>query len=115
MDVIITICRLLVLFIFLSSCGSRENETSQFQSSEEEYETILSGAELYYQNCAACHGNDGKLGASGAKNLQQSNLSNERIHDIIVKGKGAMPPMKSAIDSGQKLDSITEFIKNLRK
>ena len=41
------------------------------------------GASLYSMHCAQCHGEDGKLGASGAKNLSTSKLSDQNIIHII--------------------------------
>jgi mono/diheme cytochrome c family protein len=52
------------------------------------------GSALYQANCALCHGSDGKLGASGAKDISLTNLDVSGIKDIILKGKGLMAPIR---------------------
>jgi uncharacterized membrane protein SirB2 len=51
----------------------------------------LDGKVLYEANCSSCHGNDGKLGLSGSKNLAVTELDESGIKDIVVHGKGLMP------------------------
>lgn len=49
------------------------------------------GLALYEANCKLCHGNDGKLGLTGAKDLTATQMDVAAIKDIIIHGKGAMP------------------------
>ncbi|MBL7910731.1 MAG: cytochrome c [Bacteroidia bacterium] len=49
------------------------------------------GKALYEANCNLCHGADGKLGMSGAKDLTASVMDIAAIKEIITHGKGAMP------------------------
>jgi mono/diheme cytochrome c family protein len=49
------------------------------------------GKALYENNCKMCHGDDGKLGMAGAKNLSTSALDLAAMKEIILHGKGAMP------------------------
>lgn len=50
------------------------------------------GKALYEANCKLCHGSDGKLGLTGAKDLTATGMDVSAIKEIILKGKGAMPP-----------------------
>jgi uncharacterized membrane protein SirB2/cytochrome c5 len=50
------------------------------------------GKSLYTNNCVLCHGDNGKLGISGAKDISATNMDIASITDIILKGKGGMPP-----------------------
>jgi len=50
------------------------------------------GKELYQANCSTCHGSDGKLGFSGSKDLSLSTLDVNGIKEIVINGKGLMPP-----------------------
>lgn len=49
------------------------------------------GKSLFEANCSSCHGNDGKKGLGGAKDLTASALDITAIKEIILNGKGAMP------------------------
>lgn len=75
----------------------------------------LSGTTFYEQRCAVCHGNDGKLGVSDAKDLSESDLSDEEVKNIINKGKNGMPPFEHTIESDSTLIELVEHIKLLRK
>ncbi len=73
------------------------------------------GASLFIMHCASCHGEDGKLGASGAKDLIMSKLSNQEIEKILVKGKNAMPPMSVLLENKENLKLVINHVKSLRK
>ncbi|RZK27907.1 MAG: cytochrome c [Hymenobacter sp.] len=49
------------------------------------------GLRLYRQNCARCHGADGRLGASGAHDLTKSNLNAMGRTYLVTNGMGKMP------------------------
>ncbi len=53
--------------------------------------TANDGASLYKANCVVCHGNDGKLGLSGAKDISISTLNVDAIKEMILHGKNTMP------------------------
>jgi len=57
------------------------------------------GKSLYELNCAVCHGNDGKLGLAGAKDISITSMDISAITEIIRNGKGAMPA--SQVDETQ--------------
>lgn len=60
---------------------------------------LLSQAKsIYLSNCAACHGADGKLGLSGAKDLTASQLTYEQKYEVIKYGKNAMPSYRQLND-----------------
>lgn len=98
---------------FLFSCGS--NSSSKQLESDEDAVKIPNGAELYMQHCTVCHGSDGKLGVSAAKDLTQSTLSDTEVIKMIETGKNAMPPMKDPLGSEENIKAVAEYIKSLRK
>ncbi len=67
------------------------------------------------KHCASCHGIDGQLGASGAKDLSTTNLSNRAVFLIISNGKNAMPPMKNLFKDSSEISLIISHIKTLKK
>lgn len=74
-----------------------------------------SGIKFYQQRCDVCHGADGKLGASDAKDLSKSSITEEQIKNIINRGQGAMPPFEHAIESDSTLIELVDHVKSLRK
>lgn len=73
------------------------------------------GASLYSMHCAQCHGEDGKLGASGAKDLSKSRLSDAQISKLIKNGKGAMPSMKALLETDENINQVLSHVKGLRQ
>lgn len=51
------------------------------------------GEIVYTDNCAKCHGADGKLGITGASDLSKTQLDKTAIINVILKGRGAMTPV----------------------
>ena len=92
----------------LQSCGS-DNTTS---TGEEEK---LSGRLLYLKHCTICHGDDGKLGLSGATDLSLSRMSMGQIIQRIEEGKNAMPPMKEQLGSKENVQKVADYLLTLRK
>jgi mono/diheme cytochrome c family protein len=58
-------------------------------------------------NCGLCHGADGKLGASGSKDLTATTLDLNGIKEIILNGRGLMQPVNV---SEQQAGSIAEYV-----
>ena len=81
--------------LLLAGCGRR---TEEYTLPDE----IRDFAVLYAQNCAGCHGNDGRGGAARPLNdpLYQALIGKRRLREVIAKGvpHTAMPPF--ARDSG---------------
>jgi mono/diheme cytochrome c family protein len=65
------------------------------------------GASLYTQNCALCHGQDGKLGASGASDISGTPLHVVGIKNVILNGKGNMAPVQV---SEQQAEMIADYV-----
>jgi cytochrome c6 len=108
---VLKISAFFVLFLLVFSCQSRpeNNEELAKQTPAEQ------GASLYTMHCAQCHGEDGKLGSSGAKDLSISKLSDQKILQIIKNGKGAMPPMKALLETDSNIQLVLGHIKALRR
>ena len=77
---IIYFCSCLLLVVSCSSSG--DNVKPEPPEAPE-----VVGENLFIMHCAACHGDDGKLGASGAKNLNASRLDDAALAKIIKEGK----------------------------
>lgn len=70
---------------------------------------------ITYQNagCMSCHGADGKLGASGAKDLSVTMLPIDDQKAIIRNGKSPMPGYKDLTD--EQLNDLVEYIGTFKK
>jgi uncharacterized membrane protein SirB2/cytochrome c5 len=69
---------------------------------------------IYTQACAPCHGADGKLGAGGAKSLDESKLSDDDKRHIILNGKGLMKGFKDQLTE-QEVDQLVQYVNLLKK
>jgi mono/diheme cytochrome c family protein len=95
---------------FAFACQESEDKAVQAQETPQE-----KAASLYTMHCAQCHGEDGKLGASGAKDLSVSKLTDPQIRQIIKSGKNAMPPMGALLETQENIDLVIKHIKELRQ
>jgi mono/diheme cytochrome c family protein len=104
----------LLFFIafLLTACG-QQTETTTSDNSSEEKDPLISGKNVYEENCAICHGGDGKLGSGGAKDLSVSNISQKESIQIIRDGKGGMTPFRSLLTS-EEIDNVALYIEQLR-
>jgi len=100
-----------IILTGLVSCSNNESKADVLPPETPEEK----GASLFIMHCASCHGEDGKLGASGAKDLTMSKLSDEEIEKIIVNGKNAMPPMKVILENKENLALVIKHVKSFRK
>lgn len=73
------------------------------------------GQKLFTENCAQCHGNDGKLGASGASDLSKSTLKDAELTKVITEGRNAMPGMGPVLGKKKSINAVVEYVKELRK
>lgn len=74
---------------------------------------LKKGREIYNQKCFRCHGKEGDAGASGAKDLKVSKISDEEITKMVREGKGMMEGYPELSDAEMK--SVVAYVKYLRK
>lgn len=100
------------VFILLAgicfACSPTPNAAEPVKTPEQQAEN------LFIMHCAACHGEDGKLGASGAKNLALSKLSDPEIKKILKIGKNGMPPMNELLGTPENINLVITHLKKLR-
>lgn len=93
-----------VLFVAawnMSSCGD-----------EPKAQGPVDAQALFIKRCATCHGSEGNLQLSGAKNITVSQLSADEIKNQIIHGKGGMPPFESML-TVQEIDALTAYCMKL--
>ena len=89
-------------FVTLVACGGGEEAAS------------TDGLSVYNSNCKSCHGNDGKLGLSGAADLSTSTLTTEEKTDIVANGKGGMMPYRELLSKDQ-IKAVVQFVETLQE
>ena len=100
----------LVLITLLISCGSQEAGTVK-----EGISVAVDGEQLFNKNCASCHGCNGSLGMSGAKDLSESTMTFNEMKFVIEKGKGTMPRFKEMLCKEGEMDAVVEHVLTLKK
>lgn len=86
--------------------------------------TPINPAVTYEKNCASCHGKDGRADTFKsrhhlhARNLTdpkwQSDVSDERIFNVISNGKGKMPSFKRKLTTEQ-ITSLVSYVRGLKQ
>ena len=80
----------LSLLMITASYGLAEMGRKQKPVVVAEGAAALDGKSLYELNCKLCHGDDGKLGMTGASDLSASVMDLATIKQTILQGKGNM-------------------------
>lgn len=99
----------LSLLLITGAYGIAESYKKKKAIPKETSEGIASndGASLYTANCLMCHGADGKLGLSGAKDLSTSQLDVNGIKEVILHGQNLMQPVT---DNEEQASAIAEYV-----
>ena len=96
-----------LLTLFFVSCDTSTEGVSEDYVSR-------SGKELYIKHCVVCHGMDGKLGASGSKDLSMSTIDTSAMANIIKNGINGMPRQGRYFKTEKELANTIEFVISLR-
>ena len=71
----------------------------------------LNGKEIFEEKCTLCHGSNGKLGLSGAKDLSVTALDHQNIVTIITEGKNAMASYKAVL-TPEQIEAVANYIES---
>lgn len=108
---------ILVVFsiLLLAACGENKKPEEQSEPISNEPISLEDARAVYTLNCASCHGPDGTLQASNAKDLSISKLNESEVENMIRKGndKGMMP--YEDMLSTPEIKGLVKFVQNLRK
>jgi mono/diheme cytochrome c family protein len=72
------------------------------------------GKNVYNTKCMMCHGDDGKLGLSGAKDLTTSAMTRDEKIALVQNGKNSMMPFKDQLTQEQ-IDAVVTYVESLGK
>ncbi|MES2565925.1 MAG: cytochrome c [Bacteroidota bacterium] len=96
----------LSFFLIVVSFGIAEKVKKE--KSGEKLVTI-SGKQIFEEKCTLCHGDDGKLGMSGAKDLSITQLDHAGIVTIVTEGKNTMASYKGTL-SPEQIEAVSDYI-----
>lgn len=101
--------------LLFAGCGENEKPEEQSKPVSNEPISLEDARAVYTLNCASCHGPDGTLQASNAKDLSISKLNESEVENMIRKGndKGMMP--YEDMLSTSEIKGLVKFVQNLRK
>ncbi|HEV7700963.1 MAG TPA: cytochrome c [Pyrinomonadaceae bacterium] len=100
-----------IAFAPLALLTARINATSVTISDD-----MASPRSLYVQNCAKCHGSDGKAQTRLGRKLDADNItggvSAGKTTRLVTNGKGKMPSFKRRLTAAQ-IAQIAEYVSGL--
>lgn len=104
------------IFVFVAAAVTAMTAGPSFVSSR----VLNSGERVYSENCARCHGNDGKARTAkgrqvGAVDLTSDEWSPNEARDtrIVSKGKGSMPAFKNRL-TADEIASVVAYIRKFK-
>ena len=83
-------------------------------TAESDYNTLAHGNALYTNQCEVCHGPEGNLQMSGAKDLTVSEMSRDEVVQRIKEGKLTMIAYEDHF-SEQEIEAVADYVMSLRK
>lgn len=70
------------------------------------------GSKIFRTHCTLCHGNDGRLGINGAKDLSASTLSRAEMIALVSNGRGAMAPYRQVLTKAE-IEAVVDHLRSL--
>lgn len=110
----LSIFSFIILIVFSCSGGSdRTKSTVDEKPTTQPEESAVNGQRIFKVSCAICHGNDGKLGANGSKDLTKSILTIDERIQLITKGKNTMPAQEGIL-SADEIKAVAQYSLTLK-
>ncbi|MBV6403908.1 MAG: cytochrome c [Flavobacteriales bacterium] len=75
--------------------------------------TAPDGAVLFGTHCVLCHGKDGRLGLSGARDLTLSQLTREEVAVVVAGGRGRMAGYRNSLTAAE-LEAVVDHVMAMR-
>lgn len=104
------------LLFIVGAYGLAEMGKNGIKTKPSEFDSVATadlGKTIYEKKCANCHGADGKLGLSGAKDLTASVLSRDEKTALIKSGKNSMMSFSGQLDDVQ-INAVVDFVENMK-
>lgn len=109
---------LIAVLLCALACESAQDEIARQEAAAQKTKTKApegpDGQAIFRQYCVACHGADGKLGLSGAKDLTQSVLTLDARVEQVTHGKNLMAPY-GGILKPEEIKAVAEYTMQFKK
>lgn len=96
------------LLLITASFGLAEVAAKKKMQADNSAISVNDGKALYFNNCSMCHGEDGKLGAMGAKDLSATSMDMAAIKEVILKGQNLMKPVPVSDEQAATIAAYVE-------
>jgi mono/diheme cytochrome c family protein len=107
----------LSMFLIIYSYGVSEVKAPFFKKDKPEIlasgDAMAVGQDVYTKLCVNCHGDNGKMGLSGAKDLTISALTREEKINLVMNGKNGMAAYKKTL-SEEQVNDVVDFVETLK-
>lgn len=110
---VLKISLFIAMALMVVACG--ETTASKPERVRLEDETPPDGDLLFLNNCASCHGVDGKLGVSDAEDLSKTSLTADEIREVIIEGRNGMPPFEHLIKTEEEREALVDKVLSLKE
>ncbi len=111
----------IALGLFIWACSnsgadgaSAENSVTSVGKAATSGQAKVDGEAIYKKRCVVCHGINGDMGMSGAKDLTQSELPVEERVQIITNGKNVMTAFGGILEE-EEIKAVAEYTFSLKK
>jgi mono/diheme cytochrome c family protein len=90
--------------------GGSGSSTPELTPQQERNPRLVTGREVYIENCASCHGaaGDGGSGPKLSDGEVEDNLTLEEQIEVIADGRGNMPPWGDDL-SEEEIEGVAQF------
>lgn len=96
------------LLLITASFGLAEVAAKKKMQADNSGIAVNDGKALYFNNCSMCHGEDGKLGAMGAKDLSATAMDVTAMKEVILRGQNMMKPVPVSEEQAASIAAYVE-------
>ena len=96
------------LLLITASFGLAEVAAKKKMQADNSGIAVNDGKALYFNNCSMCHGEDGKLGAMGAKDLSATAMDVAAMKEVILRGQNMMKPVPVSEEQAASIAAYVE-------
>jgi cytochrome c6 len=101
---------LTLLSLLVFACGEKKEKKEVFTPPPV---ASVDGGKVFKLSCVVCHGEDGKLGINGAKDITASKLTVDERIALVTKGKGLMPAQEHILTAAE-IKAVAEYTTTLK-